>query len=71
MPALTNLRVPAKHIRRLRRQVVETSDKERLALPGLDPNGFQDKELIETAQEAARWHRLNGHRNGIAETLAD
>src|SRR5262245_16385345 len=34
---LRNLRVPAKHIRRLRRQVVELDDKERLALPGLDP----------------------------------
>jgi exopolyphosphatase/guanosine-5'-triphosphate,3'-diphosphate pyrophosphatase len=34
---LRNLRVPAKHIRRLRRQVVETGEKERLALPGLDP----------------------------------
>jgi len=34
---LRNLRVPAKHIRRLRRQVVEMTDKERLALLGLDP----------------------------------
>jgi exopolyphosphatase/guanosine-5'-triphosphate,3'-diphosphate pyrophosphatase len=34
---LRNLRVPAKHIRRLRRQIVETDEKERLALPGLDP----------------------------------
>jgi exopolyphosphatase / guanosine-5'-triphosphate,3'-diphosphate pyrophosphatase len=34
---LRNLRVPAKHIRRLRRDVVEMSEKERLALPGLDP----------------------------------
>jgi exopolyphosphatase/guanosine-5'-triphosphate,3'-diphosphate pyrophosphatase len=34
---LRNLRVPVKHIRRLRRDVVETDDKERLALPGLDP----------------------------------
>ena len=34
---LRNLRVPAKHIRRLRRHVVETGEKERLALPGLDP----------------------------------
>ena len=34
---LRNLRVPAKHIRRLRKQVVEMNDKERVALPGLDP----------------------------------
>ena len=34
---LRNLRVSAKHIRRLRRQVVEMNDKERLTLPGLDP----------------------------------
>jgi exopolyphosphatase/guanosine-5'-triphosphate,3'-diphosphate pyrophosphatase len=34
---LRNLRVPAKHIRRLRRDVVEMNEKERLALPGLDP----------------------------------
>ena len=34
---LRNLRVPAKHIRRLRKQVVELNDKERVALPGLDP----------------------------------
>jgi exopolyphosphatase / guanosine-5'-triphosphate,3'-diphosphate pyrophosphatase len=34
---LRNLRVPAKLIRRLRRDVVEMNDKERLALPGLDP----------------------------------
>jgi len=34
---LRNLRVPAKHIRRLRRDVLALSDKERLALPGLDP----------------------------------
>jgi len=34
---LRNLRVPAKHIRRLRREIVEMSDKERLTLPGMDP----------------------------------
>jgi exopolyphosphatase/guanosine-5'-triphosphate,3'-diphosphate pyrophosphatase len=34
---LRNLRVPAKLIRRLRGAVVEMNDKERLALPGLDP----------------------------------
>jgi exopolyphosphatase/guanosine-5'-triphosphate,3'-diphosphate pyrophosphatase len=34
---LRNLRVPVKHIRHLRRDVVKTDDKERLALPGLDP----------------------------------
>ena len=34
---LRNLRVPAKHIRRLRRDVLALSEKERLALPGLDP----------------------------------
>jgi len=34
---LRNLRVPAKHIRRLRRSVVDMNDKERLTLPGLDP----------------------------------
>ena len=34
---LRNLRVPAKHIRRLRRRVVDMDDKERVTLPGLDP----------------------------------
>ena len=34
---LRNLRVPAKHIRRLRRDMLEMNDKERLALPGMDP----------------------------------
>jgi exopolyphosphatase/guanosine-5'-triphosphate,3'-diphosphate pyrophosphatase len=34
---LRNLRVPAKHSRRLRRDIVEMNDKERLALPGMDP----------------------------------
>ena len=34
---LRNLRVSAKQIRRLRRDVVDMTDKERLALPGLDP----------------------------------
>ena len=34
---LRNLRVPAKQIRRLRKQVVELDLEQRLALPGLDP----------------------------------
>ena len=34
---LRNLRLPAKWIRRLRRGVVDMTDKQRLALPGLDP----------------------------------